>query len=312
MLYPYRFQPLLAERIWGGQTLARFGKSLPPGRRIGESWEITDRANAQSAVINGPDAGHTLHDLVLRHGTHLLGTAAAGATRFPLLVKLIDACDRLSVQVHPPPAVASRFGGEPKTEMWYVMAAQPGAELIAGLRHGVSRAQFEQALRESPDRIADLVHRLPVRAGDSLFVPAGRLHAIGAGLVLAEIQQNSDTTYRVYDWGRRDERGQPRPVHIPEALAAIDFTDVEPALTPLPIRCPHFAVETLELSGPQTGTCDGTSFQILCCVTGRARVAGEQLAGGEFVLLPAALGDYALEPLGQPATLLKATLPTRA
>jgi len=320
MLYPYKFKPILAERVWGGRALERLGKSLPPGKPIGESWEISDRDDAQSVVANGPAAGKTLRQLITQHGDRLLGTNCLSTSRFPLLIKLLDARERLSLQVHPPASIAGKLGGEPKTEMWYILDAAPDAHLIAGLKRGVTREAFTRALEQSAIRnpnsslreagtqstIESLVHRFPVRAGDTLFVPSGRLHAIDAGLVIAEIQQNSDTTYRVYDWGR------PREIHVRESLASIDFTDFEPGLTRLPIQCEHFRVETLNLTAPTTGTCDGTTFHILGCVAGEIVIGEATLGMGEFALLPAALGRYTLVPQVVNTTVLKTTLPPLA
>jgi len=314
MLYPFKFNPILVERIWGGNALARYGKTIPAGKRIGETWEISDRLEAQSVVANGPVTGQTLHQLIQQHGALLLGTNCR-SDRFPLLIKLLDARERLSLQVHPPAKLAALLGGEPKTEMWYVLDATPDAKLIAGLRRGVTRQQFEDAIKQGGPAFQKCFHQFPVHAGESLFVPSGRLHAIGAGLVIAEIQQNSDTTYRVYDWDRVDNAGKPRTLHIRESLASIDFNDFEPAPTPLPIKCEHFAVEQLDIAGKATGRCDGTSFQILGGVTGEIAIKTssftEQLHPGEFVLLPATLGDYQLTAGGAPAKLLRVFVPNQ-
>lgn len=304
MLYPLRFQPILVERIWGGTALARYGKAIPPGQRIGETWEISDRDNEQSIVANGPLKGQTLRQVIEQWGEKLLGrwtgvSPVAGdtpnrrdacSTRFPLLIKMLDARERLSLQVHPPAAVAPDLGGEPKTEMWYILDAAPDAHLIAGLKRGTTRQGFER-------NAAGCVHRFPVHAGDSIFIPSGRVHAIDAGLVIVEIQQNSDTTYRVDDWGRG------RSVHLAESLASIDFSDFEPSLTPLPIQCEYFRVE--KLRGPATGCCDGTSFHILTCLSGTVTLGEETIKPGDFVLLPAALGNYSLTGKGE---LLRTTL----
>lgn len=303
-LYPYRFHPLLHERVWGGQALARYGKPLPPGQPIGESWELSDRPDAQSIVANGPLAGQTLHQLVTTLGPQLLGTNSHITDRFPLLIKLLDARERLSLQVHPPAAVAGSLGGEPKTEMWYILDAAPDAHLIAGLKRGVTRTQFENALRSPAATLHDLLHRFPVTAGDVFFVPSGRLHALEAGLVIAEIQQNSDTTYRVYDWGRTG-----RALHIEQSLASIDFTDIEPSLSAFPVACELFRTERLRLTTPQTGHCDGTTCHLLGCVAGSVNIAGEIVRTGEFILLPAALGQYTLTPQTSTTTILKTTIP---
>ncbi len=314
-LYPLKFTPILAERVWGGHTLARFGKNIATGHVIGESWEISDRDDAASVVAHGPLAGRTLRQLIEQNGPDLLGTNVTGS-RFPLLIKLLDARDRLSLQVHPPAAIAPQLGGEPKTEMWYVMDAAPDAHLIAGLKPGTTRAQFEQALRESGSspgspscgsglpaatgpQLEPLLHRFPVHTGDTLFVPSGRLHAIDAGLVIAEIQQNSDTTYRVYDWGRVGLDGKPRSLHVKESLACIDFNDFAPPLSRYPITCEHFIVDQLDLTGPRTDRCDGTTFHVLGCVAGQAQLTTStgwegDLHCGDWLLLPANLGNYTL------------------
>jgi mannose-6-phosphate isomerase len=290
MLYPLKFKPLLIERVWGGETLARYGKPVAPGQRIGETWEISDRDDAPSIVANGPLAGTPLRQLLT---ADFLGRNCRGAKRFPLLIKMLDARESLSLQVHPPAAVAPKLGGEPKTEMWYILDAAPDAHLIAGLKRGTTRQQFE---REP----AACVHRFPVHTGDSIFIPSGRVHAIEAGVVIIEIQQNSDTTYRVFDWGRVG-----RQLHLTESLASIDFNDFEPSPTPLPIECEHFRVE--KLTGGFTGQCDGSSFHILAGIAGKLDVNGESLGVGEFVLLPAPLGEYSVTGNGD---ALRATIPT--
>src|SRR6266481_7964214 len=217
------------ERIWGSHRLAsQFGKKLPPTAMIGESWEIVDRPEAQSIVRNGPLRGRTLHELWTRDRDVIFGRVA-DTSRFPLLVKLLDAHDTLSLQVHPPEKVAAKLGGEPKTEFWYVAFAIAGAKLLAGLRLAVTRDEFEKAVRDGT--VADLVHTIPVQTGDSIFLPAGRFHGVGAGNLLVEIQQNSDTTYRVFDWNRIDQAtGKPRQLHVDQALESIDFNDVAPKL----------------------------------------------------------------------------------
>ena len=227
--YPLTFEPVFKERIWGGRRLEQlYGKRLPPGVPIGESWEVTDRPEGVSVITNGPLAGRTLRELMENHREELLGAAWDAGGKFPLLIKILDAQDILSLQVHPPESVARRLGGEPKTEMWYVADAEPGAHLLVGLKRGVTREEFERKVRAGT--AAECVHRVPVQKGDAMFLPAGRIHAIGAGLVLFEIQQNSDTTYRVFDWNRVGPDGKPRPLHIAEAMESIDFSDYEPGL----------------------------------------------------------------------------------
>src|SRR5207244_9984485 len=225
---PIIFEPLFMERPWGGRRLkTQFGKRLPPKIRIGESWEIVDRPEAQSVVRDGPLRGKTLHDLWTQHRQELFG-GVADRPRFPLLIKLLDANEKLSLQVHPTEKVAAKLGGEPKTESWYVAAADPDAELFVGLKEAMTREQFEGALRSGT--IAEHVHTVRVKAGDAMFLPAGRLHAVGAGNLLVEIQQNSDTTYRVYDWDYVDEKGKPRQLHVDQPLECIDLSDCKPQL----------------------------------------------------------------------------------
>lgn len=227
-LYPFTFQPIFKERVWGGRRLAElYGKQLPPGVPIGESWEVTDRPEGISVITNGPLAGKDLHWLMEHHATEMLGPAKSQDGRFPLLVKLLDAQDDLSLQVHPPAHVAASLKGEPKTEMWYVAQATPEALIYVGLKNGVTKEEFERKVRDGS--VADCFHRHIVQAGDAMFLPSGRVHAIGAGSVLFEIQQNSDTTYRVFDWNRVGLDGKPRDLHVEQAMASIDFNDFEPA-----------------------------------------------------------------------------------
>jgi mannose-6-phosphate isomerase len=228
-----RFRPLYQTRVWGGRRLQTvLGRALPDDRPFGESWELVDREHEQSVVAHGPHAGRTLHDLWTTERVAVFGERHARSTaeRFPLLIKILDCVDDLSIQVHPPAALAPVLGGEPKTEMWYVAHADPGARIYAGLRRGVTRADFERALGDGT--VAATVHAIEARTGSSLFVPSGRLHALGAGLLIYEIQQNSDTTYRVFDWNRVGLDGRPRDLHVAQSLACIDFADVEPAPGP--------------------------------------------------------------------------------
>jgi mannose-6-phosphate isomerase len=201
VLYPLTFKPIFKERVWGGRKLEQlYAKPLPAGLAVGESWEISDRPGDVSVIGNGPYAGKDLHWLVQRHAEELLGKASRPEGRFPLLIKILDAREKLSLQVHPPAAKAAELGGEPKTEMWYIAEADPGAELYVGLKRGVGRDEFERKMKSGT--VAECFHRVSVKAGDAMFLPSGRVHAIGSGLVIFEIQQNSDTTFRVFDWNR--------------------------------------------------------------------------------------------------------------
>jgi mannose-6-phosphate isomerase len=298
------------ERIWGGRRLeSEFGKKLPPHKPVGESWEIVDRPDAQSIVRNGPLHGKTLHELWTQARNEIFGNIP-DAPRFPLLLKLLDARQKLSLQVHPPDRVARRFGGEPKTEFWYVAAADPGAELYLGFQESITRDQFEKALRDGT--AADHVHKIRVKAGDAAFLPAGRFHALGAGNLLIEIQQNSDTTYRVFDWSRVDDEGKPRQLHVEKALQCIDFDDVRPPLLApegeLLLRHDLFEIQRWNLDSRREVAARGR-FAIVCCLTGALRCADVDLGPGEFFLIPAQLQDRQLDPQNKRTTLLRITIP---
>lgn len=306
VLYPFTFEPRFKERVWGGRNLQRlYGKNLPSGKPIGESWEIADRPGDESIVVNGPLAGRSLHWLMEHHATEMLGGVPAPNGRFPWLIKLLDAQQKLSLQVHPPPIQAAKLRGEPKTELWFIADAAPGAELYVGLRRGIARAGFERKLEDGT--VAECFHHIAVRAGDAMFLPSGRVHAIGAGLVIFEIQQNSDTTYRVFDWNRAGLDGNPRELHVAESLASINFADFEPALV-LPkvtrtesltihtlVKDPLFTVELCKPTHAETVLTRGTRLQILAAVTGKVIVAcaepncSVELAVGQFCLIPASL-----------------------
>src|SRR5579884_1064677 len=189
-LYPLTFHPIFKERVWGGRNLERlYQKPLPAGKVIGESWEISDRPGDASVIANGPLAGKNLRWLMEHHSRELLGAGKESVKQFPLLVKILDAQDKLSLQVHPPPHKAVVLGGEPKTEMWYIAEATPAAELFVGLKRGVTPADFER--RISDGTVEECFHRIAVKKDDAIFLPSGRVHAIGAGNVIFEIQQNS-------------------------------------------------------------------------------------------------------------------------
>ncbi|MGO9476806.1 MAG: type I phosphomannose isomerase catalytic subunit [Limisphaerales bacterium] len=305
MLYPLTFHPVFKERVWGGRELERlYQKNLPPGVLIGESWEISDRPGDASVIANGALAGKNLRWLMENHRAEVLGDAKPAAEgRFPLLCKILDAREKLSLQVHPPPARAAAHQGEPKTEMWFIADAAPGAELFVGLKRGVTRAEFEQKVRTG--EVAECFHRVPVRAGDAMFLPSGRVHAIGAGLVIFEIQQNSDTTYRVFDWNRVGLDGNPRELHIPQSLASIDFNDFEPALVQgqftgddsmqkrLLVIDPLFNIKLRKLNSPTTGLLKPQKLQIVAVVAGQLEIrsgsTSADLSAGQFCLVPAGL-----------------------
>ena len=311
MWYPLRFAPLYYEKVWGDRRLETvLGRTLPDGP-IGESWEVADHPHGHSVVANGPMQGETLHAQLERDPEGLLGAhvLAARPGLFPLLVKYIDADDMLSVQVHPDDAYAQAHAGDlGKTEMWYILHADPGAEIIAGLRDGVTEADYRRAV-ESGDPAA-LLRRLPVRSGDAILIPAGRIHALLPGLLVLEIQENSDTTYRVYDWDRVGLDGKPRELHVAQALAVTDWLDDRAAVATPQVEtlganrrsilttCPYFTVERYDVAADFTFRQPGDRFAIVNVVAGTGRLAwtgGEEtLRVGDTLFLPAALAEVIL------------------
>ena len=227
--YPLCFDPIFKSNVWGGRGLATaLGKSLPPDVPIGESWEMVDLPEDQSLVASGPAQGISLHEILDHWGRDLLGSAALDGGRFPLLVKYIDACQTLSVQVHPDQETADRLGGRPKSEAWYIMDVAPGGAIYLGLQPDTTRQMMQRAIEQ--DTVEQLLLKVDVRPGDLIPVPPGTVHAIGAGVLLAEVQQPSDTTYRVHDWGRVGLDGAPRQLHVDQALEAIHFGEEPPAI----------------------------------------------------------------------------------
>jgi mannose-6-phosphate isomerase len=322
-LQPIFIERRIVEPIWGGGRLAAW-LDLPEPRpaRLGETWQVFDA----NPVVGGPFAGRTLAQLARTLGPDLVGTrtAARYGADFPLLAKFIDANDRLSIQVHPDDAYAhtveAHTGFHGKTEAWYILDAVPGATVTYGLSRPSTRGEFAAAVEAGT--VEALMGQLPVAPGDVVFVPAGTLHAINAGIVLFEIQQKSDLTYRVYDYGRRDAAtGKPRELHLAKSLDVSRFAPapggkVAPlALGPgrdLLIACPYFALERWSPAAPLAAATDPGSFEILTLIAGGAALTwgGDEarLARGDSVVLPAALGAYGLVP-GPEATLLRAYVP---
>lgn len=321
-LYPLRFEPLWRRYLWGGRRLQSvLGKPLPPGEDYAESWEVVDHGDDQSRVAWGPLAGTTLRHLVAQRGAELLGVHQP-QPRFPLLFKFLDANQTLSVQVHPCDRAAARMDPPDlgKTEAWVIVHVEPGSVLYAGLQAGIDRQALEHAIEEG--RIADCLHSVEPRAGDCLFVPCGLVHALGAGLVVAEIQQASDTTFRLFDWNRIGADGRPRPLHIRQALDVIDF-DRGPAMpqTPQPTNRPHverlvacdkFILDRWWATGPQLVGGD-SRCHLLATLDGAVTVAGDAdprpLSRGQTALIPACLGEVLLSPRDA-VTLLDIYLPT--
>ncbi|HQU46466.1 MAG TPA: class I mannose-6-phosphate isomerase, partial [Pirellulales bacterium] len=313
--------PILRRYIWGGRRLGHMlNKPLGEGDDYAESWEICDRPNDQTAVAAGPLRGTTLGELVQTRGDELLGLHAP-QTRFPLLFKFLDAQKTLSVQVHPDDDRAQRltpadFG---KTEAWVVLDAQPGSLIYAGLKRGFDRPALERELARGTCELC--LHSFEPRPGDCVFLPAGVVHAIGAGLLIAEIQQSSDVTYRLFDWNRLGPDGRPRALHIEQALEAIDFahgprTPQTPQATDRPhverlVECDKFILERWSLASRRTIGGDDRCH-LLAVIEGELMIAGDPCATplrrGESVLLPASLGARELEPRAT-AVVLEAYLP---
>ena len=285
----FLFEPIYCERVWGGTGFAtHLGRSLPAGKVIGESWEIVDRPEAQSRTA----AGKCLRELIAADPVGIMGPGWPAEKPFPILVKWLDCQERLSLQVHPPASIAASLRGEPKTENWFIARAEPHATLMAGLKRGVTEAQFKQALETGT--LESLVHTLRVQAGESIFIPSGRIHAIGAGNLILEIQQNSDTTYRVYDWGRVGLDGRPRELHVAESLASTDFADFEPST--IKPQAGHqvlatsdvFRLQKFELAPGESLPLASGAPRIVSVVSGELREAdGSILAASANALLPA-------------------------
>lgn len=284
------FNPIYQERVWGGRSLSqKLNRTLPENLVIGESWEIVDRPEAQSTTC----AGKTIRELIASDPAGIMGAGWAAGRPFPILVKWLDCQDKLSLQVHPPADIAPSLNGEPKTENWYIAEAEPHATLMAGLKNGVTREDFEQGLANND--LEPLVHTMSVKAGESIFIPSGRIHAIGGGNLILEIQQNSDTTYRVYDWGRVGLDGAPRQLHIDASLKSSDFNDFEPETikpnggSQVLVESDVFDLRKVCLSAGETIHFDATQPRILSIVIGALEETsdGAKLQHGDNALLPA-------------------------
>lgn len=323
MLYPMTFTPVFKDYLWGGRGLeTKLGRSLPAEGVVAESWEIAAHEDGASVVENGSYAGWPLTEVHRALGLDLIGsnnTWAQERGKFPLLIKLLDAHTPLSVQVHPDDDYALAHEGNElgKTEMWVVLHAEPGAELIVGVKAGTTPDAFRQAI--AANQLEPYLHRVAVQAGDHVCVPAGTLHAIMGGLLIAEIQQNSNTTYRVYDWGRLDADGKGRPLHVDKALDVIDFSRVEPQVCPPALLASepglrrellcsnrYFTTEriTLDAGVAFRSACTGDSLEIWGVLSGQVAVNALTLQAVRFCLLPAALGEYTVAA-ASPATLLR-------
>jgi mannose-6-phosphate isomerase len=313
-----RFEEACFKRIWGGTRLREsLGKDIPADQRIGEAWMISDHREHESVVADGPCAGKTLRRLIEEDAGAVLGSRARLTVqgRFPLLLKLLDSGEALSVQVHPDDKDAERLG-EPdvgKTEMWHVFEADRGSELICGLESGVRKEDFASMITDGS--FEDVMTRFPAPPGTTAFVPAGTVHAIGGGILLAEIQQNSDLTYRIYDWNRVDDEGNPRQLHLDKAMEVIHFDSPHAGpSSPLAFEingcraemlgaCRHFAAERIFLDTHLERLTKGESFHILLQKTGSARISSGQenaaLRAGEALLVTGAAREYRAEGRGE-------------
>jgi mannose-6-phosphate isomerase len=329
-LYPLTFAPELRNYVWGGRRLETlYDRTLPAGV-VAESWEISGHPAAPTSADAGYWRGHPLPVILSALGERLVGAHAQWAlarNRFPLLIKLLDAHDDLSVQVHPDDEYAQRNenGELGKSEMWYFLEVDPGVRMILGLRPGVNRDSISDALRTG--RLIELLNYVPIRAGQAVALPPGTVHALLAGTVATEIQQNSDLTYRVYDWGRVGANGIPRALHIEKALDVIDFDapasdDATPRLIEHSARQSrtelahnrYFVVEKVELASEASfhGICDGATMEIWGCISGQAMISWEgapvDLPAIRYALIPAALGRFTVTAV-EPSVCLRVYLP---
>lgn len=320
--YPMLFEPVLKHYLWGGRNLEKIGRDLPGEGKVAESWEIAAHKDGMTVVANGPYVGQSLQEVMRDLGEGLVGWKNQWALergKFPLLVKLIDAEKRLSVQVHPDDAYARKHEGNElgKTEMWIVLDAQPNAGIIYGLAKETTPQTFKEVIEKGD--LEAYLNKVPIRAGDHICVPSGTLHAILEGALLVEVQQNSNTTYRVYDWNRVGDDGKPRPLHVDKAVDVINFDQVRLKLPgPKPLEqtaswrserlCQneYFTTNRYVMNAGATlsGKCDGSTLEIWGLISGKAEIAGLHLEGVKFLLLPAGLGAFEVRAFEE-ATLLR-------
>ena len=323
MLPPLLFQPIMKRIRWGGRRLGSLlQKPIGTESDYAESWEIADHADGQSIVAAGAFAGHSLSDLMTRHRRELLGNQDY-LTQFPLLIKFLDANDWLSLQVHPDDLLAKQFQANEngKTEAWVILEARPDSQICSGLKAGVTSEQLRQALIAGT--VEECLNLISVKRGDCVFVPAGTVHALGPGIVLAEVQQQSNLTFRLFDWGRVDASGKPRPIHVEESILCTDFQrgpvfpvkpielcDQSHAFEEL-VRCDHFVIRRHRFMDPAQMMIEGR-FRILIAIEGdvqvRTRFGSAAMPIGTTALMPACSGMTTLTPSG-PVTLLEVLCP---
>lgn len=312
-LYPLTFQPIYKEKIWGGRRLAKIlDRTLPKGL-IGESWDVAAHDNGESIVNSGNLKGKTLTELVNLYGEKLVGKKGVNSqSKFPLLLKLIDANNDLSVQVHPDDVYVSKHTTEAwgKTEMWYIVHSEPGAWIIWGLKKGVTKDAMAMALEKGGEAVLDCLNKVYVKPGEVYPISSGLVHALGSGVVVFEVQQNSDTTYRFYDWDRLDNEGNPRELHLEQALEVTDFSSQAQDSSYQFDRCiEHFQLEVLQQPQDFTVNLDD-SFHILTAFQGKAELVVNNMStkinSGQSVLVPACLGKYLINGDG---VILQSFLP---
>jgi mannose-6-phosphate isomerase len=295
-MQPFKLEPYLKQVIWGGTAIAEFKGLTPDNASIGESWEVSALPGFESVISSGPFTGRNLGEICREYGPELLGREVYErfGGEFPLLVKLLDAASDLSVQVHPGDDIARRrHGCSGKSEMWYIIATKPGARLVPGFRRSIDMAEFERSVAEGT--LDNLLAWYDTAPGDVFYLPAGRIHAICGGNLLAEVQQASDVTYRIYDYGRRDAQGNLRPLHTAEARDAIDLSAQDNyRITPKGeqlIAAPFFKVDRVQLSPDSPRNFEVDSFIVVLCIGGNACVASAEgdvdVSCGHTVLVPA-------------------------
>ncbi len=322
MLYPLFFDSVYKERVWGGNQLQNLYQRSVPYKHTGESWDIACHPNGVSKIVHGPLKGMTLQELFEKDPKALLGQELGHLKKFPLLIKLLDAQDKLSVQVHPQDEYAKihEQGELGKCEMWYVLSAPQKATLVAGLKEGTTKEKFEKAIQQG--KVESYLTRIPVQAGDIINIPAGLVHAIEENIVIAEIQQNSDTVYRVYDWNRVGLDGQPRELHVKKALDVIDFTpQSNPKIDGLMIEQSdatytyyiansYFAIEKIQLHGTIEENTKNLKFYLYTCVNGEGIIEHNEIQSkfkkGQSFMIPGDIGKYHIT--GK-AVLLKSYVP---
>ena len=314
-MYPLKFEPILKQTLWGGEKIIPFKHLNETLSNVGESWEVSAVEGSESVVANGPEKGMTLPEMVRRHKEELVGEAnyARFGEKFPLLIKFIDAKLDLSIQVHPDDALAKkRHNSFGKNEMWYVISADPGAKLISGFSQEITPKEYKERVHDGT--FAEVLQSCPIQPGDVFYVPAGRVHGIGAGAFVAEIQQTSDITYRIYDYNRKDKNGKTRELHTAQAVDAINFSDVQDDFRtaydriqnePVEVvACPYFTTSVYDMT--EEITCDYSeldSFVIFICVEGSCRLTDNEgheisLQAGETILLPASTQNVTIVPDG--------------